>query len=179
VARYDEATLSKIPEQVDGNPGDMLGFRHWGDDIAGRIVAARLQAFNPNTLDYEDVLVDDASGGIVTSGEGGTVYSAPVTVNATASGNTTVIAAPGSSLSLYVCKMSVHNRDSTNRLVSLQDGAGGTTRWRAELIAEGGGSLIDFGSAGWQLTANTLLNVNLDSAGSIDVNVSLWYSAAA
>jgi len=102
---------------------------------------------------------------------------APVAVNATASGNTTVIAAPGASLSLYIVKASVHNRDTTNRLVSLQDGAGGTTRWRAELASEGGGSLIDFGSRGWKLTANTLLNVNLDAAGNIDVNITEYYIA--
>lgn len=101
----------------------------------------------------------------------------PISVNPTASGNTTVIAAPGASLSLYICKASVHNRDSSNRVVSLTDGAGGTTRWRAELASEGGGSLIDFGSRGWKLTANTPLNVNLDAAGNVDVNVTDYYIA--
>lgn len=101
----------------------------------------------------------------------------PVSVNATASGNTTVIAAPGASLSLYINKVSVHNRDASNRLVALQDGAGGTTRWRAELASEGGGSLIDFGARGWKLTANTLLNANLDAAGNVDVNVTEYYIA--
>lgn len=103
---------------------------------------------------------------------------APVTVNATASGNTTVIAAPGASLSLYICKASVHNRDAANVVVALQDGAGGTSRWRAELAAEGGGALIDFGARGWKLTANTLLNVNLSAVGSVDVNVTDFYIAA-
>lgn len=102
---------------------------------------------------------------------------APVSVNVTSSGNNTVISAPGASVSLYIQKVSVHNRDSSNVLVALQDGAGGTTRWRAELAAEGGGSLIDFGSRGWKLTANTLLNVNLGGASSVDVNVTEYYIA--
>lgn len=101
----------------------------------------------------------------------------PVTVNATSSGNTTVIAAPGAG-SLYIQKASVHNRAAANRLVALTDGAGGTTRWRAELIAEGGGSLIDFGARGWKLTATTALVVNLDSAGDVDVNITEYYIAA-
>lgn len=95
----------------------------------------------------------------------------PVSINATASGNTTVISAPGSSVSLVIRKASVHNRAATTRTVALTDGAGGTTRWKALLAADGGGSIIDFGDRGWKLTANTLLNVNLDAAGNIDVNV--------
>jgi hypothetical protein len=102
----------------------------------------------------------------------------PVSLNATASGNTTVIAAPGASLSLYICKGTVHNRAATNRVVRLEDGAAGTIRWRAEIAAEGGGAPFDFGSRGWKLTANTLLNVNLDAAGDVDVNITEFYIAA-
>ena len=102
----------------------------------------------------------------------------PASVNLTASGDTSLIAAPGASLSLYICKGSVHNRDTTNRLVTLTDGAAGTVRWRAELANEGGGSLFDFGSRGWKLTANTALFGNLDAAGNVDVNVTEYYIAA-
>jgi hypothetical protein len=101
----------------------------------------------------------------------------PATINATASGDTTVIAAPGAGVSIYVCKASVHNRDATNRVVALRDGTGGTIRWRAEIANEGGGSLIDFGARGWKLTANTALVVNLDAAGSVDVNITEYYLA--
>ena len=103
---------------------------------------------------------------------------APVTVNATALGATTVIAAPGVSVSIYACKASVHNRAATNRLVDLRDGAAGTVCWRAEIAAEGGGALIDFGERGWKLTANTLLAVNLDAAGDVDVNITSYYISA-
>lgn len=113
---------------------------------------------------------------VVTLGHGNP--EAPVTLNATASGDTTVIAAPGASVSIYVCKASVHNRAATNRRASLRDGTAGTIRWAAELAAEGGGSLVDFGSRGWKLTANTLLAVNLDAAGDVDVNITEYYLAA-
>lgn len=94
----------------------------------------------------------------------------PVALNATASGDTTVIVAPGVSLSIRIRKASVHNRGTAPIVVALRDGTAGTIRWRAELAAEGGGSLIDFG-AGWTLTANTLLAVNLAAVGDVDVNV--------
>lgn len=102
----------------------------------------------------------------------------PVTVNATASGNTTVIAAPGASTSLYICRGSMHNSGAANVVAKLQDGAGGTDRFAAELASEGGGTIFDFGDRGWKLTANTLLNVNLDAAGDVRVNITHYYIAA-
>lgn len=101
----------------------------------------------------------------------------PASVNATASGNTTVIAAPGASVSLHICKGSIHNADNSNVTVQLQDGAGGTTRWAAELASQGGGSLFDFGARGWKLTANTLLNINLSGSGDVRINVTEYYIA--
>lgn len=103
---------------------------------------------------------------------------APITVNATSSGNTTVISAGGASTLLCIQTGSIHNRDTTNRLVALVDGAGGTTRWRGEVAAEGGGSLFDFGDHGWCLTANTALVANLDAGGNVDVNVASYYIMA-
>lgn len=149
--------------------------------IAGNPVrmAARANANEPAAVSADDDTVDlwaDRHGRqVVLTGHANP--EPPVTVNATASGNTTVIAAPGASVSLYICKASVHNRASSNRVVALSDGAAGTTRWKAELAAEGGGSMIDFGSRGWKLTANTLLNVNLDAAGDVDVNITEYYIA--
>lgn len=70
MARYDESTNGRLPEQTV-NPGDMLGYRHHGDNIASPYRAARLQAFNPTTIAYQDVIIDDATGGVVTSGGGG------------------------------------------------------------------------------------------------------------
>lgn len=141
-------------------------------------VAVRANANEPTAVADGDVthLWADLLGRLVVVA-GHPSPEAPVSVNATASGETTIIAAPGASLSLYICKGSVHNRAATNRLVALKDGAAGTIRFRAELASEGGGTLFDFGSRGWKLTANTLLSLNLDAAGDVDVNVTSYYIA--
>lgn len=102
----------------------------------------------------------------------------PLSVNLTADG--TVIGAPGASLSLYIRKGSIHNRSAAAQTVALEDGSGGTERWVAELAADGGGSIFDFGDRGWKLTANTLLALDCKAGASpdIDVNVTDYYIAA-
>ena len=74
--RYVELSNSNWPEQTT-NPGEMMGFRHWGDGAAGRIESARLAAYNATSLAYQDLLVDNGTGGLVvtTSGAGLTVDS--------------------------------------------------------------------------------------------------------
>jgi len=98
----------------------------------------------------------------------------PVTANGSAAG-LSVIAAPGASVSLHICKGSLHNR-GVEQVVSLRDGAAGTIRFTANLAADGGGSLFDFGSRGWKLTANTALVADI-AAASVDVNVTEYYIA--
>lgn len=102
---------------------------------------------------------------------------APVTVNVTASGDTTIIAAPGAGVSLCILKGWVQNRDASNVVAALTDGAGGTARFRGELRSEGGGMPFDYGGRGWCLTANTALVVNTSGATSIDVTVMEYYLA--
>jgi len=99
----------------------------------------------------------------------------PVTANGSAAG-LSVIAAPGASLSLYIRKGSIHNA-GVEQLVSLRDGAAGTIRWTANVAADGGGSLFDFGERGWKLTANTALVADI-AAATVYVNVSDYYIAA-
>jgi hypothetical protein len=160
------------------NPVPVQGDAAHDAAVAGNpvLVGARANANEPTAVADGDAthLWADLFGRLVVLG-GHPNPEAPVSVNATASGNTTVIAAPGGSLVLHICKASVHNRAAAARVVSLTDGAGGTVRWRAEIGINGGGSLIDFGSRGWRLTANTLLNVNLDAAGDVDVNITEYY----
>jgi hypothetical protein len=103
---------------------------------------------------------------------------APNTTNVTSSGNTSLIATPGASLSLYIKKGSVHNTDSSTVVVQLKDGSAGTVRWQAELATDGGGSLFDFGDVGWKLTANTALNGNLSGAGDVNFNITEYYISA-
>jgi len=94
----------------------------------------------------------------------------------TASGDGTLIAAPGASLSLYIVKGDVHNDGSSKVTVQLKDGS--NVRWQASLAADGGGSLFDFGSRGWKLTANTALTGNLSATGDVEFNVTEYYIAA-
>jgi hypothetical protein len=101
----------------------------------------------------------------------------PVTLNVTASGDTTVIAAPGASINLCILKGWVQNRDASNVVVALTDGAAGTARFRVELRSEGGGAPFDFGDRGWCLAANTALVANTSGATSIDVTVMEYYLA--
>jgi len=102
----------------------------------------------------------------------------PDTSNVTASGDTTIIAAPGVGVSLHICKGSIHNAGAANVVVALRDGVAGTIRWQAELASEGGGAAFDFGNRGWKLTANTALVANLGAAGNVDINVTEFYVAA-
>ena len=101
---------------------------------------------------------------------------APVTANGSAAG-VSVIAAPGASLSLYICKGSLHNSAAAEAIVSLRDGAAGTIRFTANLAADGGGCLFDFGSRGWKLTANTAFVMDAASATQY-CNVTEYYIAA-
>jgi hypothetical protein len=101
----------------------------------------------------------------------------PVYVNATASGDTAVIGAPGVGVSLHIKKVSIHNGGGAVIAVTLQENASATNRWGADLAADGGGSIIDFGDRGWKLTANTGLDVNLGATGDVHVNVTDYYIA--
>jgi len=65
VARFDEATQSQIPAMPE-----MPGWRHFGDGVAGKFVAARLQGYYSGGLSYVDLAVD-AGGILQTSGGGG------------------------------------------------------------------------------------------------------------
>lgn len=180
---YSPVAVDNAGRLILNAPLDITGLQAHDAAISGNdpvLIAARANANEPTAVSADgDVthLWADLLGRLVVT-VGHPNPEPPVNVNATASGNTTVIAAPGASLSLHICKASIINRDATNRLVALQDGAGGTVRWRGELASEGGGANIDFGSRGWKLTANTLLNVNLDAAGNVDVNIHEFYIAA-
>lgn len=62
------------PEQRRVTPSSQeavfQGVRSFGDGFAGQMVAARIQAYDPNTLSYVDLLVD-VDGKLVTSGSTG------------------------------------------------------------------------------------------------------------
>lgn len=103
---------------------------------------------------------------------------APDCQNVTASGNTSIIGVPGAGVSIHVKKASLHNGGASGIDVRLEDGAGGSVGWRGHLAADGGGVRLDWGSRGWKLTANTLLNANLGAAGDVDINILEYYLSA-
>ena len=99
----------------------------------------------------------------------------PVTANGSAAG-LSVIATPGASLSLYIKRVVIFNRAAAENVVSLREGAAGTIRFTGNFAADGGGAVLDFGTRGWQLPANTALVADIGSA-SVDVNVIEYYIA--
>lgn len=99
----------------------------------------------------------------------------PVTANGSGAG-VTVIAAPGASQSLHICKGVVTNSAAAEQLISLRDGAAGTIRWTINAAADGGGATFDFGPRGWKLTANTALVMDA-SAATAYINVTEYYIA--
>jgi hypothetical protein len=95
----------------------------------------------------------------------------PVTVHATASGDTLLIPAPGAAQQIRVISGSVHNRATTlSPVVSLRAGAN-PFRWSAKLAPNGGDVYFTFADGGWPLAPNLPLNVNLAAAGDVDVNI--------
>ncbi len=142
-------------------------------------IAAKANANEPAVVsadgDTVDLWADLFGRAVVLSGHPNP--EAPVSINATASGDTAVLAAPGASLSLHICKGTILNAGASPIVVALQENGSATSRWSGELAAEGGGAAFDFGSRGWKLTANTGLDVNLNGAGDVRVNVTEYYIA--
>jgi hypothetical protein len=93
----------------------------------------------------------------------------PYTENATASGDTSIIAAPGASTSIVVTGFWLSNQGAAKIRVALTEGAAGTKRYNGTLAADGGGVVRD--RINWVLPANTALVVNLGVAGDVDVNI--------
>lgn len=90
-----------------------------------------------------------------------------------ASGDNSVVAAPGANKRIVVKAIVVQNTTATATTVVLKDGA--TAKHTSLLQNQGDmfGRAFEFGYE-WQLTANTALVVNLSGANSHNVNVEYW-----
>lgn len=98
----------------------------------------------------------------------------PVTVRATAAGDTVLLPSPGANRQIILLKVTFHNRAAAvSPVVGLRAGAN-PVKWAARLAANGGDASADFGDNGWPLAPNAPLNVNLGAAGDVDVNVTDW-----
>lgn len=93
----------------------------------------------------------------------------PVSVNATASGNTVVIAAPGVGLCIRIKTLMVNNVGADQRIVYLREGTAGGAKYKNSMPQYGSMWNMNFISAYWILPPNTALYVNLDNTGNVNV----------
>jgi len=91
-----------------------------------------------------------------------------VAINAAASGNNTLLAAAGASNKIRVLALNIVVGDAVN--VRLENGAGGTAMTGIyEFNGKGDGIVLPFSPVGWfETAANTLLNLELSAAVSVD-----------
>jgi hypothetical protein len=96
-----------------------------------------------------------------------------------ATGDKTIIAAPGANKHIRLQKVMVcltHVLD--NSVIRLEDGAGGSVIWEVESEAAkdlNGSHPIDFGETGLLMSANTLLNLTIEIANSTAFVIAVGY----
>lgn len=114
----------------------------------------------------------------VTAGHGKTLV--PASGQATASGNTTIVSAPGAGVRIYVFAIYVASvNQTTSRLAYWRDGAAGSELWRHRMQTPAdvmGGNNLAVTPPGYlfRLTANTALVLNLSAAFNCDYSLSYW-----
>lgn len=180
IGNVDIVTMPNVTLAAGTNTNEVVGDVAHDAAVAGNpvLVAARANANEPATAVADGDathLWADLFGRLVVL-PGHPSPEAPVTANGSAAG-VSVIAAPGASVSLYICKGSVHNSAAAEQVISLRDGAAGTVRWTINAAADGGGSTFDFGARGWKLTANTALVMDA-AAATAYCNITEYYIAA-
>ncbi len=95
-------------------------------------------------------------------------------------GSAVVIASPGAGSRLHIVRVLIHNGDTADAAdIFLRSASPGTvTGWQGYLAADGGGTVIDYGLPGWQLTDNRALEVGNAAAVEVSpllVNVLEYY----
>lgn len=97
-------------------------------------------------------------------------YATPASIQATASGNTEVIAPSGAAKKLKIKDIFVFNSGAASITVYLRDGAAGDARFQGTLAPN---TFISKNLTGcnWKLTAGNSLYVNLSAIGTVDVTV--------
>ncbi len=144
------------------------------------VAGFRANANEPTAVDADDDAVyawSDRLGRLVVI-DGHPNPESPVVINATASGDTVVIATPGAGVSLHIKRVVINNAAAQDRIVFLQQNGTAVNSGGGELASNGGGMILTYGSRGWKLAANTGLDVNLDSTGDVWVSVLEYYIAA-
>ena len=108
---------------------------------------------------------------VATANEDEALY--PATVNLTASGETSVLTAPGAGKAFRIKVMMVNNVGADQRVVSFLEGSSGTEKFKNSMPQYGSMWNMNFIGAYWVLPENTALIGKLDGVG--DVNVQLGY----
>ena len=111
---------------------------------------------------YDEVVV-------AVDNEGSAFY--PASVNATASGETDVIAAPGADKCIRIKTLMVNNVGADQRVVSLREGASGDDKFKNSMPQYGSMWNLNLISAYWILAPNTKFVANLDDTGNVNVQV--------
>ena len=108
---------------------------------------------------------------VATSNEDVAYY--PASSNITASGETSVITAPGTEKCIRIKTMMVNNVGADQRVVSFKEGASGTVKFTNSMPQYGSMWNMNFIGGYWVLPPNTALIGNLDGVG--DVNIQPGY----
>lgn len=106
---------------------------------------------------------------VATSNEDASIF--PASVNATASGETSVLSAPGTGKALKIKYLMVNNADSDVSVISFREGTGGDDKFKNSVAQNGGMWNANLLNTAWILEENTALLVNLGGAGDCNVQV--------
>lgn len=98
----------------------------------------------------------------------------PKTVNVTASGDTTLVAAPGAGLSIYVMALTAFNAGGVNNpLLKFKEGAAGTNAITINLANGPAIGTVEC-PIPWKLPENTALVVNASATNNCWVNIQYY-----
>ena len=132
--------------------------------VAGRAVSSDITAVA--TGDTTDLIADLNGKQVVLPYSIPENFTSGATAAITGTTSTSVIAAPGAGIRLYVTSLLVTNSHATvSTLVTITDGSGGTTLYAGNAQAAGGGFAISLPTP-LRLTANTALHAVCGTTGS-------------
>jgi hypothetical protein len=95
----------------------------------------------------------------------------PASVNATASGETSIIATAGEDKCIRVKTIMVNNVGAEQRVVSFREGTGGDDKFKNSMPQDGSMWNLNLIGAYWILPPNTALLANLNASGNINIQI--------
>lgn len=106
---------------------------------------------------------------VATSNEDASIF--PASLNATASGETSVLSAPGVNKALKIKYLMANNSGDSQLAVSFREGTGGDDKFKNSMPQYGSMWNANLMNTAWLLKENTALLVNLGGAGNVNVQV--------